>query len=386
MVSKSVPEGSAIESLEDLGIVREITGKHRDRTYVYDPYVKILDEGTQPLPWPASGGGRQGAVHFPNIACQAISRKRNDRCRKRSFGVYTQSPPLRLLCGYRRLMRNIRPAKIFCDHGSVNPGSCSGKDETTSSPSATRGYRRKSRNGPFSHSAPDGQVLRQCHRVATTERIGRHEAITRVIGQTAAIVCRCATTFASCATSLPTMADCAACPPRWPRCAAPRQRSSAKLRNRDTTCGPLAPRTYRPKCQNRPISHSAPPAIGPLSGSPLSVLLLYSPLEEIDDAYRFGRVILRSPWIGTWTNEFFPTAAEPAAPIGRLSLRCPASGRTDGRALSCPHHWPKNCSSTARICWRRSGWPSIHRGKTMPRSVTIAPWSGKSSARPRNTP
>ena len=42
--------GSAIESLETLGIVREITGKQRDRIYVYDPYVKILDEGTQPLP------------------------------------------------------------------------------------------------------------------------------------------------------------------------------------------------------------------------------------------------------------------------------------------------------------------------------------------------
>ena len=42
--------GSAIESLEDLGIVREITGKQRDRIYVYDPYVKILDEGPQPLP------------------------------------------------------------------------------------------------------------------------------------------------------------------------------------------------------------------------------------------------------------------------------------------------------------------------------------------------
>ena len=41
---------SAIESLEQLGIVREITGKQRDRIYIYDQYVKILDEGTQPLP------------------------------------------------------------------------------------------------------------------------------------------------------------------------------------------------------------------------------------------------------------------------------------------------------------------------------------------------
>jgi Fic family protein len=41
---------SAVESLETLGIVREITGKQRDRIYIYDSYVKILDEGTQPLP------------------------------------------------------------------------------------------------------------------------------------------------------------------------------------------------------------------------------------------------------------------------------------------------------------------------------------------------
>ena len=41
---------SAVESLETLGIVREITGKQRDRIYIYDRYVKILDEGTEPLP------------------------------------------------------------------------------------------------------------------------------------------------------------------------------------------------------------------------------------------------------------------------------------------------------------------------------------------------
>ncbi|HUU22223.1 MAG TPA: Fic family protein [Phycisphaerae bacterium] len=38
--------GSAIRALQQLGIVREITGRKRDRIYVYDPYVKILDEGT----------------------------------------------------------------------------------------------------------------------------------------------------------------------------------------------------------------------------------------------------------------------------------------------------------------------------------------------------
>ena len=41
---------SAVEDLESLSIVREIPGKQRDRVYVYDRYVKILDEGTEPLP------------------------------------------------------------------------------------------------------------------------------------------------------------------------------------------------------------------------------------------------------------------------------------------------------------------------------------------------
>jgi Fic family protein len=40
---------SAVESLETLGIVREISGKQRDRIYLYDRYVRILDEGTEPL-------------------------------------------------------------------------------------------------------------------------------------------------------------------------------------------------------------------------------------------------------------------------------------------------------------------------------------------------
>ncbi len=41
---------AAIESLESLGILREITGEQRDRIYVYDRYINILDEGTDPLP------------------------------------------------------------------------------------------------------------------------------------------------------------------------------------------------------------------------------------------------------------------------------------------------------------------------------------------------
>jgi Fic family protein len=41
---------SAVASLEGLGIVREITGKQRDRAYIYDRYVLILDEGSEPIP------------------------------------------------------------------------------------------------------------------------------------------------------------------------------------------------------------------------------------------------------------------------------------------------------------------------------------------------
>jgi len=40
---------SAVESLETLGIVREISGKQRDRIYVYDRYVRILEQDTEPL-------------------------------------------------------------------------------------------------------------------------------------------------------------------------------------------------------------------------------------------------------------------------------------------------------------------------------------------------
>jgi Fic family protein len=40
---------SAIGHLEKLGIVREITGRPRNRLYSYDRYLSILDEGTEPL-------------------------------------------------------------------------------------------------------------------------------------------------------------------------------------------------------------------------------------------------------------------------------------------------------------------------------------------------
>ena len=40
---------SALERMEALGIVREITGKERGRVYLYTDYMSILDQGTEPL-------------------------------------------------------------------------------------------------------------------------------------------------------------------------------------------------------------------------------------------------------------------------------------------------------------------------------------------------
>lgn len=39
----------AVEALEDLGIVREITGRRRERVFAYRRYLDILGEGTEPL-------------------------------------------------------------------------------------------------------------------------------------------------------------------------------------------------------------------------------------------------------------------------------------------------------------------------------------------------
>jgi Fic family protein len=39
----------AVEALEDLGIVREITGRRRERVFAYTRYLDILNEGTEPL-------------------------------------------------------------------------------------------------------------------------------------------------------------------------------------------------------------------------------------------------------------------------------------------------------------------------------------------------
>lgn len=40
---------SAIALLEELGVVRELTGKRRNRLFVYDRYLALLSEGTEPL-------------------------------------------------------------------------------------------------------------------------------------------------------------------------------------------------------------------------------------------------------------------------------------------------------------------------------------------------
>ena len=40
---------SALRHLERMGIVREVTGKQRGRVFVYDAYLKILEQGTEPL-------------------------------------------------------------------------------------------------------------------------------------------------------------------------------------------------------------------------------------------------------------------------------------------------------------------------------------------------
>jgi Fic family protein len=40
---------SALESMVGLGILEEISGKKRDRIYVYPQYLAILEEGTEPF-------------------------------------------------------------------------------------------------------------------------------------------------------------------------------------------------------------------------------------------------------------------------------------------------------------------------------------------------
>jgi hypothetical protein len=38
-----------LAALERIDVVREITGRRRNRVFSYDGYVKILSEGTEPL-------------------------------------------------------------------------------------------------------------------------------------------------------------------------------------------------------------------------------------------------------------------------------------------------------------------------------------------------
>lgn len=37
----------ALQGLQDLGIVKEITGRQRDRIFTYEAYLKLLEEGTK---------------------------------------------------------------------------------------------------------------------------------------------------------------------------------------------------------------------------------------------------------------------------------------------------------------------------------------------------
>lgn len=44
------PVYNAISRLEEAGILREVTGRTRGKVYVYDEYLSLLTEGTEPLP------------------------------------------------------------------------------------------------------------------------------------------------------------------------------------------------------------------------------------------------------------------------------------------------------------------------------------------------
>ena len=39
----------SLEHMRRLGILREITGRERHRLFVYEPYLAILNEGTEPI-------------------------------------------------------------------------------------------------------------------------------------------------------------------------------------------------------------------------------------------------------------------------------------------------------------------------------------------------
>lgn len=39
-----------LAALASAGVVRELTGRRRNRVFSYAPYVQILSEGTEPMP------------------------------------------------------------------------------------------------------------------------------------------------------------------------------------------------------------------------------------------------------------------------------------------------------------------------------------------------
>jgi ribosomal protein L17 len=52
LITKSAIKGTlnkAEARLEELGIVREITSKRRDKLYSYEKYMLLLNEGTEPI-------------------------------------------------------------------------------------------------------------------------------------------------------------------------------------------------------------------------------------------------------------------------------------------------------------------------------------------------
>jgi hypothetical protein len=40
---------AALNRLQELGIIRKITSKHRDKLYSYKGYIQLHNEGTEPI-------------------------------------------------------------------------------------------------------------------------------------------------------------------------------------------------------------------------------------------------------------------------------------------------------------------------------------------------
>lgn len=53
---------SAFKQMQDLGMVKEVTGRARDRLFVYSEYMQVLSEDTEPLPSGGGDGRTQAAV------------------------------------------------------------------------------------------------------------------------------------------------------------------------------------------------------------------------------------------------------------------------------------------------------------------------------------